>query len=55
MRREQSSLGLAFELVDYHAQSFDLTGIDIYIKLQDMKSEKSAKSLPYLLFIKKKQ
>lgn len=50
MRREQSSLGTAFELVDYQAQLFDLTGVYIYIKLQAMKREKSANSLPYLYF-----
>lgn len=50
MRREQSSLGTAFELVDYQAQLFDLTGLEIYIKLQEMKREKSANSLPYLYF-----
>ena len=54
MRREQSSLGTAFELVDYQAQLFDLTGVYIYIKLQEMKREKSANSLPYLLSIYKK-
>ena len=51
MGREQSILGSAFELVYYHAQFFDLTGVDIYIKLQEMKRQKSAKSLPYLLLI----
>lgn len=50
MRREQSSLGTAFELVDYQAQLFDLTGVYIYIKLQEMKREKSANSLRYLYF-----
>ena len=54
MRREQSSLGTAFELVDYQAQLFDLTVVYIYIKLQEMKREKSANSLPYLLLIYKK-
>lgn len=54
MRREQSSLGTAFELVYYHEQLFDLTGLEIYIKLQAMKREKSANSLPYLLLIYKK-
>lgn len=52
MRREQSSLGTAFELVDYQAQLFDLTGVYIYIKLQEMKREKS--TLPYLLLIYKR-
>ena len=51
MRRERSSLGSAFKLVYYHAQLFDSTGVDIYIKLQEMKKEKSAKSLLYLLLI----
>lgn len=54
MRREQSSLGTAFELVDYQAQLFDLTGLEIYIKLQEMKREKSANSLPYLLLTYKR-
>ena len=54
MRREQSSLGTAFELVYYHEQLFDLTGLEICIKLQEMKREKSAKSLPYLLLTYKK-
>jgi len=54
MRREQSSLGSAFELVDYHAQLFDLTGVDVYIKLQEMKREKKQSLyLTYFLYIKK--
>lgn len=32
------------------AQLFDLTVVYIYIKLQEMKREKSANSLPYLYF-----
>lgn len=54
MRREQRSLGTAFELVDYQAQLFDLTVVYIYIKLQEMKREKSANSLPYLLLTYKR-
>ena len=54
MRREQSSLGTAFELVDHQVQLFDLTGVNIYIKLQEMKREKSANSLTYLLLTYKR-